>query len=274
MDNELITKCESWSSEIRKDIIELSHGVGKKGVHLGSSLSVVEILATLYGGVLKYDPNNPTDEKRDFFVLSKGHAYMAFYTMLCRSGFFTSKELKENFMTDGGIFPIHPIKNINKGIEFSGGSLGMGFSFAVGKAYALKLDKLSNEVYALLGDGECDEGIVWEAFLSASQLKLSNLTAIIDNNKFQQDGPTEEIVKIDFVKMVKACGWNVIEVDGHSIRELLEAFNQKFDNELPKCIIANTIKGKGISFMENDIYWHHAFLSEKQYIKAIEELNR
>ena len=177
------------------------------------------------------------------------------------------------FMTDGGWLPVHPVKNQEKGIEFSGGSLGMGMPYAVGKAYALHLAKKSNKVYTLVGDGECDEGSIWEAFMSASNLCVDNLTVIVDKNGMQQDGPTDEVLAIDIEAMAKACKWNVLVVDGHNHKELLEAFNIQFDNNRPKCIIANTIKGKGVSFMENDNNWHHANMNEKQYCQAMEELN-
>lgn len=267
-----MTKSEAWAHDIRREIIEASHDVGRQGVHIGSALSTADILAVLYAEVLRYDVKAPGAENRDYFVLSKGHAYVAFYAALAKAGFFTNQDIKEQFMTDGGWLPVHPVKNLEKGIEFSGGSLGTGMPFAVGKAYALKLDGKANKVYTLVGDGECNEGSVWEAFMSASSLGLENLTVVVDRNGLQQDGPTEEVLDIDIEAMVKACHWNVVVVDGHSHEELIVAFNQKFDNGLPKCIIANTIKGKGVSFMENDNSWHHANMNEKQYNQAKEEL--
>lgn len=175
-------------------------------------------------------------------------------------------------MTDNGWLPVHPVKNLEKGIEFSGGSLGTGMPFSVGKAYAMKLAGKLNKVYSLVGDGECDEGSIWEAFMSASNLKLDNLTVVVDKNGLQQDGPTQEVLSIDIEAMAKACRWNVIVVDGHSHEELMTAFEKRYDNGMPKCIIATTVKGKGISFMENDNSWHHANMNEKQYNQAKEEL--
>ena len=258
---------------IRREIIEASHNVGKLGVHLGSALSAVDILAVLYAEVLVYDESNPNSKERDYFILSKGHAYIAYYATLAKAGFFTNEDIKSQFMTDGGWLPVHPVKNLEKGIEFSGGSLGTGMPFAVGKAFALKLAGKPNKVYTLVGDGECDEGSVWEAFMSASNLKLSNLTVVVDKNGLQQDGPTKEVLSVDIEALAKACKWNVLVVDGHHHQELKDAFNQTFDNDMPKCIIANTIKGKGVSFMENDNSWHHANMNEKQYNQAVEELN-
>jgi transketolase len=265
-------KSEEWANRIRLDIIESSYAVGKMGVHIGSALSAVDILAVLYAEILKYDVNNPISSDRDFFILSKGHAYVGYYATLAKAGFFSSEDIKAQFMTDGGWLPVHPVKNLEKGIEFSSGSLGMGMPFAVGKAYALKLDGKSNKVYTLIGDGECDEGSIWEAFLSASNLKLDNLTVVVDKNGFQQDGPVDEILSVDIEAMAKACKWNVIVINGHNHQELQDAFMLSFNNDMPKCIIANTIKGKGVSFMENDNNWHHTNMNEKQYNQALEEL--
>ena len=261
-----------WAHDIRREIIEASHDVGRLGVHIGSALSTADILAVLYANVMKYDVNNPLSEDRDYFILSKGHAYIGYYAALAKAGFFTNQDIKAQFMTDNGWLPVHPVKNLEKGIEFSGGSLGTGMPFSVGKAYAVKLAGKQNKVYSLVGDGECDEGSIWEAFMSASNLKLDNLTVIVDKNGLQQDGPTQEVLSIDIEAMANACHWNVIVVDGHSHEELLAAFEKCYDNGMPKCIIANTVKGKGVSFMESDNSWHHANMNEKQYNQAKEEL--
>ena len=266
-------KSEEWARDIRREIIEASHDVGRLGVHIGSALSAADILAVLYADVMKYDVKNPQLEEKDYFVLSKGHAYIGYYAALAKAGFFSNQDIKEQFMTDGGWLPVHPVKNLEKGIEFSGGSLGTGLPFAVGKAYALKLKGKTNRVYSLVGDGECDEGSIWEAFMSAANLGLDNMTVIVDKNGMQQDGPTDEVLSIDIEAMVKACKWNVIAVNGHSHQELLDAFSMAFSNGKPKCIIANTVKGKGVSFMENDNSWHHASMNEKQYNQAMEELS-
>ena len=267
-----IEKCERWAKDIRLEIIQASHDVGKLGVHIGSALSCADILAVLYGAVLKYNVHQTQSEERDFFILSKGHAYIGYYATLSKAGFFTNEFIKEQFMTDGGVLPVHPVKNISLGIEFSGGSLGTGMPFAVGKALSLRLEGKTNRVFSLVGDGECNEGSIWEAFMSASSLGLNNLTVVVDCNGLQQDGPTNEILKIDISKQAEACGWNVLVIDGHSCEALLQAFDEADKSERPTCIVAHTIKGKGISFMENDNYWHHSFMSEKQYNQAIEEL--
>lgn len=261
-----------WAHDIRSEILDASHDVGKLGVHIGSALSAADVLAVLYAEVLSYDISNPLSSDRDYFVLSKGHAYIGYYAALAKAGFFTNEDIKEQFMTDGGWLPVHPVKNLEKGIEFSGGSLGTGMPFATGKAYAIKMAGKPNKVYTLVGDGECDEGSIWEAFMSASNLKLDNLTVIVDKNGLQQDGPTDDVLSVDIEALAKACKWNVIVVDGHNHTELKNAFSKQFNNGMPKCIIANTIKGKGISYMENDNSWHHANMNEKQYNQAKEEL--
>lgn len=266
-------KSEQWARDIRREIIEASHDVGRQGVHLGSALSATDILAVLYSEVMAYSVSNPASDERDIFILSKGHAYIGYYATLAKAGFFTNEDIKEQFMTDNGWLPVHPVKNLQKGIEFSGGSLGTGMPFSVGKAYALKLAGKSNKVYSLVGDGECDEGSIWEAFMSAAHLGLDNLTVVVDNNRFQQDGSTKEVLSVDIASLARSCKWNVVEIDGHNHDELLRAFSYRFDNGQPKCIVARTIKGKGISFMENDNAWHHANMNEKQYQQAKEELS-
>lgn len=267
-----MTRSEEWAHDIRREIIEASHDVGKQGVHLGSALSAADILAVLYADVMKYDVSNPESKDRDIFILSKGHAYIGYYAALAKAGFFTYEDIKAQFMTDNGWLPVHPVKNLQKGIEFSGGSLGTGMPYSVGKAYALKLAGRFNKVFSLVGDGECDEGSIWEAFMSAAHLELDNLTVIVDHNYLQQDGPTEEVLNVDIAALARACKWNVIEVDGHNHEALLRAFAKQFANGKPKCVLARTIKGKGVSFMENDNVWHHANMNEKQYQQAKEEL--
>ena len=265
-------KSEEWARDIRREIIEASHDVGRQGVHIGSALSAADILAVLYADVLRYDAKNPQAADRDCFILSKGHAYIGYYAALAKAGFFTNEDIKAQFMTDNGWLPVHPVKNLGKGIEFSGGSLGTGMPFSVGKAYALKLAGKPNKVYSLVGDGECDEGSIWEAFMSGAHLGLDNLTVVVDCNNMQQDGPTGEVLKVDIAGLARACKWNVIEVDGHNHEKLLQAFDKQFDNGMPKCIVARTVKGKGVSFMESDNAWHHASMNEKQYQQAKEEL--
>lgn len=265
-------KIESWALDIRNLILDMCYGVGKKGVHIGSAMSVVEMLSVLYGEVMHYDPKNGNAEDRDYFILSKGHAYAALYATLCKAGFFDKEELMANFMTDGGLYPVHPVKNTEKGIEFSGGSLGTGISFAVGKALALKRRGKSNRVFTIVGDGECNEGSVWEAMVSAAHLGLDNLTILVDRNGLQQDGETEKILKIDIAGMAEKAGLEVVEIDGHDIEAISNRLSVVRSGK-PLCIVAHTVKGKGVSTMENNNAYHHAILNEKMYNAAKEELN-
>lgn len=268
MDNTM----QEWVRDVRSEILDLAVGVGKKGIHIGSAMSVVEILCVLYKDVMHYDPKNGDNSERDYFVLSKGHAYTALYAVLCKAGYFSEEMLRENFMTDGGLFPVHPVRNSKYGIEFSGGSLGTGVSYAVGKALALKKRGKNNRVYCLVGDGECNEGSVWEALMSAAQLKLDNLTVIVDKNGLQQDGPTCETLDIDIAGMAEKAGLEVRCIGGHNTTEINSALHATHADK-PLCIVANTVKGKGVSFMENNNAYHHAVLNEKMYNQAKEELN-
>lgn len=265
---------ELLAKRLRKEIIEISYNTGKKGVHIGPALSCADILAVLYGGVMNYKVEDPLWDDRDRFILSKGHAYAAIYSILSLSGFCSHEFLMDNFMaTEGGRFPVHPVKDLEMGIETSSGSLGMGLSYAVGKAIAAKRKNQKHQIYVLCGDGECNEGSIWEAVFSAAQYKLDNLTLFIDHNKFQQDGPTQNMVNINFQKIFEAAGWNVRDVDGHSVSQLYDSIKKEQHNDgKPVVYVCNTIKGKGVSFMEGDNSWHHASMNEEQYNQAINEL--
>lgn len=260
------------AKELRKEIIESGYTTGKTGVHYGPALSLADYLAVLYGGAMNIDPKYPEKENRDRFILSKGHAYTALYSILSLRGFFTKEEYHDNFMTDGGLYPAHPVKQLSKGIECSTGSLGMGLSYAVGKALNAKKKNLPYITYVAMGDGECNEGSTFEAFVSAVQLGLDNLVVFIDHNKYQQDGTTSDVMNIPFAKMLSALGWNVKEINGNNTDEIIDALEDRPCNGKPFAIIGNTIKGSGISFMENVNSWHHAVLNEEQYNQAIAEL--
>ena len=259
--------------KIRKCIIDTAFH-SKQGVHFGGALSMADILAVLYGAVIHYDAQNPQDDTRDRFILSKGHACLCLYAVLNVMGVISDEELTANYQTDGGFLPVHTVKNIDKGIECTSGSLGMGLSFGVGKALAAKLDKKTHKVFVMAGDGECNEGEIWEAAAAAKQYKLDNLVMIIDRNGFQNDGKTEEIMDIDLAAVLKGFGWNVSVIDGHNTEEISHALSAAVNSidGKPYAVVANTIKGKGVSFMENDNTWHHGHISEKQYILAREEL--
>lgn len=270
MDNVEIKKL---AKQLRREIIESSYVTGKVGVHIGPALSCADYLAYLYGKQMNVAPDKVDDENRDRFVLSKGHAYTALYSILSLCGFFSQEEYRANFMTDGGLYPAHPIKQLEKGIECSSGSLGMGVSFAVGKALAAKKKGLSYHTYVLMGDGECNEGSTFEAFVSAAQFKLDNLVVFIDHNGYQQDGTTKDVMNIPFLTMFQSLGWDVVEIDGNDVEAIDAAFkNHQEGSGKPFAIIGKTIKGKGVSFMENVNSWHHASMNEEQYAQALEEL--
>tara|TARA_Y100000590_G_C15715607_1_gene1011777 strand:+ start:1120 stop:1947 length:828 start_codon:yes stop_codon:yes gene_type:complete len=266
-----IIKIKKLSKEIRKNILSMSLAAGASSSHFGGSLSTVELLATLYSSVLKFDASKPLWEERDRFILSKGHACLGYYSVLCEKGFFPKKDL--NLFEKNGSFLLgHPVINKNKGIEFSNGSLGMGLSLGIGVALAAKRSKKNYNVFVLIGDGECNEGSVWEASMSAPHFKLNNLTAILDNNNLQQTGSNEEIMSTQKLnEKWKSFNWEVKEVDGHDISQILNAFKQT--STKPKLILANTIKGKGFSFSENNNDWHHKIMTKTQYEEALKELD-
>nr|WP_303212920.1 transketolase [uncultured Romboutsia sp.] len=256
---------------IRKDIVSMIY-MSKSG-HPGGSLSAVEILTALYFDEMNIDPNNCKMEDRDRFVLSKGHAAPVLYATLAHKGYFDREELKGlrkiNRMLQG-----HPDMKGTPGVEMSTGSLGQGFSVACGMAMASKLDNAPWRVYALLGDGEVQEGIVWEAAMSAAHYKLDNMVAFLDYNGLQIDGKTEDVMNIGpIVDKFKAFGWNVIEIDGHDFDQIFAALDMAKETVgKPTMIIAKTIKGKGVSFMENQAGWHGAAPSDSDLERALLDL--
>lgn len=268
---QLINSIEKMSHKMRIRIIELAFQAGKRGAHLGGSLSSVEILATLFKLVKHYDPSCP--DERDRIIISKGHAALALYCALECAGILSEEEIN-TFENNGSCYIAHAKRDITKGIEFSGGSLGLGISYAVGVALACKAKAIQNQIYVLLGDGECDEGLVWEALMCIKNYNLTNFNIIVDRNHLQADGSTEDVMNpVSLFEKFVAFGFNTIETNGHSVKDLLEAFNRR-DTTMPNAIIAETVKGKGISFMENKKTWHHGVLSESQFKKAKDELNK
>jgi transketolase len=258
--------------KIRRHGIEMTHI--SKGSHIGAILSVTDIIAVLYNDIANINPQNPKMPERDRIILSKGHAGAAIYAALAEKGFFDVEELKTHY-ADGSRLSGHVSHKGIPGVEFSTGSLGHGLSVAAGMAYGAKKDQKNHKVFVILGDGECDEGSVWEAALMANHYRLNNLVAVIDHNKMQSLDFCENTIELSpFVDKWKAFGWNVIDIDGHDHDELRDAYNQAASSEnKPTVIIANTIKGKGISFMENDILWHYRFPHEgEEYDSAIAEL--
>jgi len=270
---EAIKKIEGMSKRMKYNLLDTALSAGASSSHFGGGLSIIDITATLYGGIMKYDAKNPEWSERDRFILSKGHGVLGYYTALVEAGFIPKKDLL-NFEKTGSYLLGHPVKNRAKGIEFSNGSLGMGLALGIGVALAGKRRKNAFNVFVLMGDGECNEGSVWEAALAAPQFELDNIFVIIDRNNFQQTGSNKEIMSVgDLESKWKSFGWEVVGIDGHNIEEIYDTFNADYVGGKPVAIIANTIKGKGFSFSENNNDWHHAPLSKSQYELAIQELN-
>jgi transketolase len=245
--------------KMRKQIIDLALNTGPgTGIHFGPSFSIIEIMATLYTSVLKYDPQNPRWPDRDRFILSKGHASLSLYTALVFAGFIP-EDLLGQYAMDQSPLAGHPCMNIDLGIEASTGSLGHGLSIAVGMALAGKMNKKNYNVYTLIGDGESNEGTIWEAIMSASNYKLDNLVVILDRNECQADGFARDIMDMgDMAAKFSSFGWAVHETDGHDIEKLLMAFHpNNRTKDKPYAVVAHTVKGKGISFFENNKTWHH-----------------
>ena len=270
MEKEEATKLREAAQEIRKDVIQMTYNVGGIGAHIGGSLSLCEIMAVLYLKILHFDPQAPAREDRDRFIISKGHGVMAQYAVFKQLGMITQEELY-NFKKEGSWLTAHPIMAPERGIEFSTGSLGQGLGLGIGTAIALKKKgNLTSRVYVVLGDGECDEGSVWEGVLSAAQHGLDNLTVIVDKNGLQFDDKTTEIISLeDMEAKWKSFGWAVKSVDGHDVCALTDALLEKHDR--PYAVIANTVKGKGVSFIENVAKWHLGRLSKEQYEQAMAE---
>ncbi|MGL4797337.1 MAG: transketolase [Paraclostridium sp.] len=256
---------------IRKDIVTMIHG--SKSGHPGGSLSAVEILTALYFDEMNIDPQNPKKEDRDRFVLSKGHAAPVLYSTLSEKGYFDKKELS-SLRKIGAMLQGHPDMKGTPGIEMSTGSLGQGFSVACGMAMASKLDNAPWRVYTLLGDGEVQEGLIWEAAMSAAHYKLDNMVAFLDYNGLQIDGEVEKVMNIGpIVDKFKSFGWNVIEIDGHDFDQIFAALDMARETVgKPTMIVAKTVKGKGVSFMENNPGWHGNAPSDSDLEKALAEL--
>ena len=262
---------EKKSLEYRRTIIEIIYNSGAG--HTGGSLSCIDILNVLYNGILEITPNNFSTIERNNYIHSKGHSVEALYTVLCDVGFFKKEDLDTLNAFDSH-FIGHPTRKVS-GVEHNTGALGHGLSVAVGLALAKKIDKSKKKVFALLGDGELSEGSVWEACTSASKYQLDNLIVVVDRNHLQITGKTEDVNPIEPLdEKFKSFGFNVEFVNGNNIFELLEIFQKvPFTADKPSAIIANTIKGCGISFIENEISWHHKVPTDEEYRKAIKELD-
>lgn len=262
------------SKEVRLNLIDLCH---KEAIHIGGDLSVADIMTVLWLYQMKYNPLNPKDETRDRFVLSKGHASAV--TSFCQAalGCFKPEDVINEYATDAGRFSMHSCNLVNPFVEISTGSLGHGFPVACGIAAGLKLKgNNTNRVYVVMGDGEQSEGSIWEAAINAVHQKLGNLVAIIDNNGLEADGRLNDITSLnDIASKYKSFGWNVREFDGNNIELLKQEFDNlpSIDSEAPTIFVCHTIKGKGVSFMEDNPRWHAGKLNDEQYKEAIDSIN-
>ena len=266
-----INNLDNIARTVRGDLVKLSNSA--RTPHLGSSLSCVDILVALYWNVLNLTPENPDATDRDRFILSKGHAATTLYATLNRRGYI-SDELLKSYATPGGVLPEHPIYKSAPGIEATSGSLGHGLSLGLGMALSAKINSLSYRVYILLSDGECNEGSVWEAALVAPAQSLDNLVAIVDFNKWQATGRSEEITALKpLAEKFESFGWSSYEINGHQTDEISNILNKVPDGSgKPVAVIAHTVKGKGISFMEDDNNWHYRIPDDKEVLDAIKEL--
>src|SRR6516165_5772970 len=268
-----ITELDAIARRLRLDSIKMIAAANSG--HPGGSLSAADIVTALYfGGVLKHDPKRPDWPDRDRFILSKGHGVPVLYAALAERGYFPTSELKTLRQVDSRLQG-HPVQGLTPGIEASTGSLGQGLSIGIGHAIAGRLDGKHYRTYVLLGDGECQEGQVWEAVMIAGNYELDTLIAIVDNNRYQLDGPVEEINSIQpLADKFRAFKWHTLEVDGHDIGAVLDALHQARAHEgRPTCIIAHTVKGKGVTFMENNNEFHGKAPNADQLAVALAQLD-
>lgn len=258
------------ATQIRAHALKMVHRA--RSSHIGGSLSMADLLAVLYGGVLRVDPSQPSWPDRDRFILSKGHAVAAFYAALAERGFFPLEWL-DTFYQDGSHLLGHSTYGV-PGVEASTGSLGHGLSIGCGMALASKRDERPYRVFVLLGDGECDEGSTWEAVLFAPHHQLDNLVAIVDYNKIQSLGTVREVLDLEpLAEKWQAFGWAVREIDGHDFTQIESALQSvPFESGQPSCVITHTVKGKGVSFMENMLVWHYRHPSDEELRQALAEL--
>lgn len=272
MDEKIKKNLMKIACKARMGVIEGTYNA--KSGHPGGSLSICDLLAYLYFEKMNVNPDNPDMKERDRFVLSKGHTAPALYAILAQKGFFPEEELK-TLRHIGSELQGHPCINI-KGVDMSSGSLGQGISVACGMALSAKISSDSYKVYTVLGDGEIEEGQVWEAAMFASHYKLDNLVAVVDYNGLQIDGKLSEVCSPEPIdKKFEAFGWHVISIDGHDFDQIDNAFKEADKiNGKPVAIIQKTVKGKGVSFMENQVSWHGSAPNREQYDKAMEELNK
>ena len=269
-----ISELEKIAKELRKKILKVIFQAGSG--HPGGSLSATDLLTAIYfGGILRYDPHNPSDPNRDRFILSKGHASALIYCVLSRAGYFPEEKLNEYRKIGSELFLSgHPHPK-TPGVEIASGSLGQGLSIGHGIALGARVDRLNYNVYVVLGDGEIQEGQIWEAAMSAAKFNSNNLIAIVDNNKVAQDNVTEDLKNIEPLEdKWNSFGWDVHRIDGHNMRDIMNTLSLPIHLNKPRVIIADTIKGKGVSFMEGDKGWHGVAPNEEDFNRALKELER
>lgn len=267
-----IQEMEKHARNMRKLCLEMGYHAGNHAAHMGGALSCIEAFDVLYFGITNIIDVGIDSPNRDRVILSKGHSSLALYSALIEAGIMP-EELKNTFEDDNSMLLGHPVINRELGIEFTNGSLGMGLSLGQGVALACKKKAIDNDIYVVMGDGECNEGSCWEAFMSASQFKLDNLTALIDCNGFQLSGATNETMSIAGMKeRLTAFGWDAYECDGNDIEALYSILTMGKSKGKPRAVIMNTVKGKGFSFSEGTNSWHHAVVTNKLYEQGLEEL--
>ena len=271
LNNQRTEKVTFFANWIRRKSLEMVYKAGMG--HPGGDLSSADILAAIYFDAMKYDPKNPNDPSRDRFVLSKGHITGAFYATLAAAGYFPEEQL-ETYMQPLSMLNGHPNRMYLPGVETNTGPLGHGFPVGVGIAIAAQISHFSYRTFVLTGDGELQEGSMWEAAMLAGHRKLNSLTVIVDRNRLQQGMGTEDTVALEpLADRWRAFGWEVAEVNGHDVDELIGVLSAPFENrEKPLCVIAHTVKGSGVSFMENKASWHHGVPTEEQFNQAMKEL--
>ncbi len=269
----LVTELEARAQELRLESVDMIHRRGAG--HPGGALSAAEIMVALFFHHLRLDPARPDWPERDRFILSKGHASTALYYCLSRRGYFPQEDLKRWGELDCHLQG-HPDRLKTPGVDMTSGLLGHGIAIGAGLALAARMNKQSYRVYTLLGDGECQGGIVWEGTMTAAKFRLSNLTAILDNNDVQLDGPVHDVMPLEPVlDKWRAFNWSVLEINGHDVRQVLEALDTACEiHARPTLIVAHTTKGKGVSFMEDKAYWHGVPPNDAQHAQAMDELKR
>lgn len=264
-----IKALESAAADMRRDVITMTYKAGNIGAHIGGGLSLIEIMTVLYLKIMRLDPKNPLWDIRDRMILSKGHGAIAMYAALRQVGYLTYEQLL-TYKQNGSYITAHPTLAPEKGSEFASGSLGQGLALGVGTCLGLKFKQNEARVFVIHGDGECDEGSVWEAAAAASHYELNNLVSIVDRNNLQYDGETKDVLNMeDMAEKWSAFGWETHVVNGHDLEALCQVLSIAHDK--PLCVIADTVKGKGVSFIENNYRWHNGRLSDEQYKNAMKE---